>query len=78
MFTFFGATLVGMIALFLAIFVIICWVYGLVLSLRASLLLTLLCFLVHVPFVIFGLVKWGFGVDLPSEIVAALRGRGSH
>jgi hypothetical protein len=62
-----------MLVLFVALFAF--WLYGLVLSLRASLILTLVCFLVHVPFIVFGLLKWAFGVDLPREIVDALRRR---
>ena len=46
-----------------------------VLSLRASIILTIVCFFLHIPFIIFGLCKWAFGVDLPRAIVDALTRR---
>jgi|GEM_PF-771061 len=70
-----GASLVGVIYLVVLVVLLGLWLYGLILSVRASLILTLLCLLVHVPFIIFGLIKAGFGVDLPRAIVDALRNR---
>jgi len=70
-----GASILGVFYIVLLVALLALWLYGIVLSVRASLILTLLCLIVHVPFIVFGLIKFGFGVDLPRAIVDALRNR---
>lgn len=45
------------------------WLHGLILAFRASIIFGIICFLVHVPFVVFGVVYWITGIDLAKEIV---------
>ncbi|MBS1995935.1 MAG: hypothetical protein JSS86_06475 [Cyanobacteria bacterium SZAS LIN-2] len=75
MITVLGVSLIGVLYLVLILALFAFWLYGLILTVRASLILTLLCLLLHVPFIVFGAVKFGFGVDLPRAIVDALRNR---
>ena len=75
MIEFFGVTFFGILAVLLLLGCLIFWVWGIVLSFRASIILTILCFFLHIPFIVFGVCRWAFGVDLPREIVDALRRR---
>jgi len=63
------------ILLYAAIFVavIAAWFQGLILAFRANVILGIVCFLLHAPLVLIGVVYWMFGFDIPKALMEALR-----
>lgn len=77
LFALFGLFLAALMLL-VGLALLIATLQGLILAFRTSLLFGAMCLIVPmVPFIVFGIVFWATGIDLPERILAAFREQSS-
>lgn len=71
---FFGVGILAFFLYFVLIFAVVAaWLQGLILACRANIILGIICFLLHAPLVLFGVIYWIFGYNIPQAIMDVLR-----
>lgn len=70
---FLGAGVVVLLYVVLLVAVIAAWFQGLILAFRANVILGVVCFLLHAPLVLIGVIYWLFGFNIPQALMDALR-----
>lgn len=69
---FLGAGVIALLYVVLLVAVIAAWFQGLILAFRANVILGVICFLLHAPLVLIGVVYWLFGFNIPQALMEAL------
>jgi hypothetical protein len=64
--------IIGLIYLFVVLFLFAMAIYGVYLAFSASILLGIICLFLSPAYSVFGFLMFFFGINLPALIVAAL------